>query len=66
MATRAPSPDDARPSDSCFLSPFQGLTSTRELQPNGLHPIENVALGEASAEVPFRGGVGDASWAPGR
>src|SRR3954462_10124097 len=34
------SPDDARPSDSRFLSLFQGLTSTREVQPNGLHPFQ--------------------------
>ncbi|HMB08566.1 MAG TPA: hypothetical protein VKP69_33150, partial [Isosphaeraceae bacterium] len=38
------------PSDSCFLAPFQGLTITRVLQPNGLHPIDRPALHRASEE----------------
>jgi hypothetical protein len=28
------------PSILCFLTPLQGFTLTRELQPNGLHPAE--------------------------
>jgi hypothetical protein len=28
------------PSILCFLTPLQGFTLTRELQPNGLHPPE--------------------------
>jgi hypothetical protein len=28
------------PSILCFLTPLQGFTLTRELQPNGLHPLE--------------------------
>jgi hypothetical protein len=30
------------PSILCFLTPLQGFTLTRELQPNGLHPLESV------------------------
>ena len=37
----APAGQGPTPSDMCFLASFQGFTITRELQPNGLHPIEN-------------------------
>jgi hypothetical protein len=37
---RARHPTRRDPWDRCFLAPCQGLTLTRELQPNGLHPFE--------------------------
>src|SRR4051812_6489495 len=33
-----------RAGDRFFPSRFQGLTSTRELQPNGLHPIPSIIV----------------------
>ena len=38
MAPRAHHRTRLDPSDLYVLAPFQGLTITRELQPNGLHP----------------------------
>ena len=41
MPPRARHRTSLDPSDLYVLAPFQGLTITRELQPNGLHPIES-------------------------
>ena len=38
MSGRARHQRKPDPSDRCFPAAFQGLTITRELQPNGLHP----------------------------
>jgi hypothetical protein len=39
MPPRARHRTSLDPSDLYVLAPFQGLTITRELQPNGLHPF---------------------------
>ena len=48
MPPRARHRTSLDPLDLYVLAPFQGLTITRELQPNGLHPYEfkNVTGGD--------------------
>src|SRR5271166_4205101 len=62
MPPRARHRTSLDPSDLYVLAPFQGLTITRKLQPNGLHPFDSAAsvrrpLGSALGPSP--GGTAD-------
>src|SRR4051794_20201048 len=50
MAPRAHQQTRPDPGARCFPPRFQGLTITRELQPNGLHPAESRGRGRAQAD----------------
>jgi Domain of unknown function (DUF4263) len=51
MPPRARHRTSLDPSDLYVLAPFQGLTITRELQPNGLHPTEFDLFGDHTADI---------------